>query len=218
MRLPRAALFLAAAAVVMALGAGLGVYVLRPAMERSLGPEAAVGGGFTLTDHAGRAVRTEDFRGRAMLVFFGYTHCPDVCPAGLTTIGRALDALGPAAEEVAPLFITVDPERDRPEILAEYLRHFHPALIGLTGTPEQIAAAAEAYGIDYAKAPLPADESGGDAHGEPGHDHEDEAYLMDHAASIFLMDRNGRFVTAFPQSAGPQAIAAGLRQALGAGA
>jgi protein SCO1/2 len=164
--------------------------------EASL-PRPAVGGPFALVDHQGRAVTDGDFRGRLMIVFFGFTYCPDVCPTALTTVARALDLLGEGAIQVAALFITVDPERDTPEQLKEYVRHFHPRLIGLTGTPEQIAAAAKAYRVYYAKA-RPA--------GAPADD-----YSMDHTAIVYLMGRDGKFLAHFSHGTEPEAIAQRIR-------
>jgi protein SCO1/2 len=157
----------------------------------------AVGGPFELVTHEGRAATDADYRGRLMIVYFGFTYCPDVCPTGLTAIARALDLLGAGAVNVVPLFVTVDPERDTPEQLKEYVRHFHPRLIGLTGTAEQIAKAAKAYRVYYAKARpqgAPADE-----------------YTMDHTAIIYLMGRDGKFISHFSHGTEPEAIAARIR-------
>lgn len=157
----------------------------------------AVGGPFALVDAQGRAVTDADFRGRLMLVFFGFTYCPDVCPTALTSIAQALDRLGPDADKVVPVFITVDPERDTPEQLKEYVRHFHPRLIGLTGTPGQIAAAAKAYRVYYAKAR---------PQGMPPDD-----YTMDHTSITYLMGRDGKFLAHFSHGAEPEAIAQRVR-------
>ena len=157
----------------------------------------AVGGPFELVSHEGRAVTDADYRGRLMLVFFGFTYCPDVCPTALTAVSRALDLLGADAVHVAPLFVTVDPERDTLEQLKEYIRHFHPRLVGLTGTAEQIAKAAKAYRVYYAKARpqgAPADE-----------------YTMDHTAILYLMGRDGKFLAHFSHGTEPEAIAARVR-------
>ena len=110
-----------------------------------------VGGPFELIDHAGRTRTERDFRGQLMLVYFGFTYCPDICPTDLQAIGLALDKLGKDGDSVQPLFITVDPERDTPEHLAEYVPMFHPRLIGLTGGAEAIRKAADAYKVYYAK-------------------------------------------------------------------
>ncbi|QDW41809.1 SCO family protein [Bradyrhizobium sp. KBS0727] len=147
-----------------------------------------VGGPFELTDHTGK-VRTErDFRGKLMLVYFGFTYCPDICPADLQAIGLALDKLGADADSVQPLFITVDPERDTTKHLAEYVPMFHPRLIGLTGSAEAIRNAADAYKVYYAKVDPPKEsvkEDGG-------------YYTVDHTAFIYLMDREGNYLGFFP--------------------
>jgi cytochrome oxidase Cu insertion factor (SCO1/SenC/PrrC family) len=142
-----------------------------------------VGGPFELTDQTGH-VRTErDFRGKLMLVYFGFTYCPDICPTDLQAIGLALDKLGSDAASVQPLFITVDPERDTAEHLAQYVPIFHPRLIGLTGNPAAIRKAADAYKVYYAKIPL----------GKATDD-----YTVDHTAFIYLMDRDGNYLGFFP--------------------
>ena len=142
-----------------------------------------VGGPFELTDHTGH-VRTErDFRGQLMLVYFGFTYCPDICPADLQAIGLALDRLGNDAARVQPLFVTVDPERDTSEHLAEYVTLFHPRLIGLTGTLDAIRKAADAYKVYFAKVPI----------GKEASD-----YTVEHTAFIYLMDRDGNYLGFFP--------------------
>ncbi|MBR0758383.1 SCO family protein [Bradyrhizobium jicamae] len=140
-----------------------------------------VGGPFALTDQAGHARTNEDFRGKLMLVYFGFTTCPDVCPTDLQAIGLALDKLGPDAGNVQPIFITVDPERDTAEHLAEYVPLFHPRLIGLTGSAAEVRKVADAYKVYYAKVPL-----------------KDGDYSVDHTAYIYLMDRDGNYLGFFP--------------------
>ena len=112
----------------------------------------SVGGPFTLTDQTGKQRSDTEFRGKLMIVYFGYTFCPDVCPADLMAITQALDALGPAAEGIQPIFITIDPERDT-KVLADYVSAFHHSLIGLTGSPEEIRTVANSYKAFYAKVP-----------------------------------------------------------------
>jgi protein SCO1 len=143
---------------------------------------ALVGGPFSLVNSAGKRVTDKDFRGRDMLVFFGFTSCPDICPASLQLIASALDKLGPKADRITPIFITIDPERDTAPKLAEYVKHFSPRIVGLTGTPDEIAAAAKAYRVYYNKVPNKA---------VPGD------YTMDHTGVIYLMDANGGYVTHF---------------------
>jgi cytochrome oxidase Cu insertion factor (SCO1/SenC/PrrC family) len=146
-----------------------------------------VGGPFELTDHTGKPRTNSDFRGKLMLVYFGFTYCPDICPADLQAIGLALDKLGADGDSVQPLFITVDPERDTAQHLAEYVPMFHPRLIGLTGSAEAIRKAADAYKVYYAKV----DPDSGKADGG-GY------YTVDHTAYIYLMDREGNYLGFFP--------------------
>ena len=113
----------------------------------------SIGGPFTLTNHKGETVTDASFRGRYMLVFFGYGYCPDICPTELANMAAAMDYLGPAADTVQPVFISVDPARDTPEYLAQYVAHFHPKLVGLTGTASEIQKIAKAYRVFYAKMP-----------------------------------------------------------------
>lgn len=143
-----------------------------------------IGGPFTLTDQSGKAVTDADYRGKYLLIYFGYTYCPDVCPTELGTMARAVDLLGPQADKVQPLFISVDPERDTVAHLKEYVALFHPRLVGLTGTPEQVKAAAKAYRVYYAKAPQK--------------DAKPDEYLMDHSSFIYLMGPDGRFLGVYP--------------------
>jgi protein SCO1/2 len=151
----------------------------------------ALGGPFTLTDHTGRTVTERDFAGRAVLLYFGYSYCPDVCPTELGTIASALDAMGAAGERVTPVFITIDPERDTQAALADYVSRFHPRMIGLTGTPEQIAQAARAYRVYFAKV-RPRDSTD---------------YLMDHSSFIYFVGPDGRVRSLFRPETTPEAIA-----------
>jgi cytochrome oxidase Cu insertion factor (SCO1/SenC/PrrC family) len=141
-----------------------------------------VGGPFALTDHHGRQRTDADFRGKLLLIYFGYTYCPDVCPADLLQIGLAVDKLGTVGDAVQPLFISVDPERDTADVLAHYVGQFHPRLVGLTGTAEQIRAVADAYKAYYARYSPP---GGGE-------------YLIDHTGFIYLMGRAGEYLGFFP--------------------
>ncbi|HSO41804.1 MAG TPA: SCO family protein, partial [Rhodospirillales bacterium] len=162
---------------------------------------ARIGGAFNLVDDDGKAVTDVDFRGRYMLVYFGFTYCPDVCPTSLNRNMQALDLLDEAqAEKVQPILISVDPERDRPAHLKEYVGHFSPTMRGLTGTPEQVAAAAKAYGVYYAKMPN-ADDSA--------------SYLVDHTSITYLMGPDGRFVQHFRHDLPPNEMAEQLRKLLG---
>jgi cytochrome oxidase Cu insertion factor (SCO1/SenC/PrrC family) len=156
-----------------------------------------VGGPFTLTDQTGRTRSDRDFRGKLMIVYFGYTFCPDVCPADLMAITQALDELGPAAHGIQPIFITVDPERDS-KVLAAYVSAFHKSLIGLTGSPEEIRKVANAYKAFYAKVP-----------GE--HDGE---YAIDHTGVIYLMGRDGEYLGFMPPQTGSEKLTEVLRKYL----
>jgi protein SCO1/2 len=154
-----------------------------------------LGGPFSLVDETGRAVTERDFAGGWMLVYFGFTYCPDVCPTELGTMAAAVDALDPAlAERVVPVLVTIDPERDTPAALADYVSRFHPRMRGLTGTPEQIAEVARRYRVYYAKARRP------DA----------TDYLMDHSSFIYLVAPDGRVRTLFRPETTPEAMAAAM--------
>jgi cytochrome oxidase Cu insertion factor (SCO1/SenC/PrrC family) len=156
-----------------------------------------IGGPFTLTDPAGKRRSDSEFRGRLMIVYFGYTYCPDVCPADLLAITQALDALGSAAEGVQPVFITVDPERDT-KGLGEYIAAFHRSFVGLTGSPDEIRKVANSYKAFYAKVPDP---RSGD-------------YSIDHTGVIYLMGRNGEFLGFMPPQTGPERLTEILRKYL----
>jgi protein SCO1 len=158
---------------------------------------AAIGGPFKLTDQNGQIVTDQDLKGRPFLVFFGFTHCPDVCPTTLFDVSEILRALGPDADRTGALFITVDPERDTPAVMKDYLSSFDPHLSGLTGNPAEIAAVAKAYRVYFKKVPL---EQGG--------------YTMDHTAIVYLMDKDGRFVSPFNLKRPTDAAAADLRRYL----
>jgi protein SCO1/2 len=178
------------------------VATVQPMPGSATAPE--VGGAFKLIDHTGRTVTDQEFRGEHMLIYFGYTFCPDVCPTTLLAVSQALDILGPLADQVRPILITVDPERDDRAVLATYVSHFHPRLVGLTGSPERIAEAAKAYRVYYAKAQIPEDQGGGGA----------DDYLMDHSGFLYLMDREGRLGALLSHNSGPDEIAAKIRELL----
>ncbi len=159
---------------------------------------ALIGGPFSLVDQTGKRVTEKDFAGHPMLVYFGFTNCPDVCPSGLQVISAALDKLGPKAAEITPLFVTLDPERDTVEVMRDYVKSFHPRLVGLTGSADEIAAVAKHYRVYFKKAP---DESA------PGR------YTIDHSTFMYLMDGEGRFVAHFPHTVAVDALATGLEKA-----
>ena len=140
-----------------------------------------IGGPFVLVDQTGTPRTDKDFRGKLLLIYFGYSYCPDVCPTDLQQIGLAVDQLGAAGGAVQPLFITLDPERDTATRLAEYVPLFHPRLIGLTGSAEQIRHVALAYKVYYAKYPPDSPD-----------------YVIDHSSFVYLVDEAGRYIGFFP--------------------
>jgi protein SCO1/2 len=158
---------------------------------------AAVGGPFQLTDQNGKAVTDADMKGKPFLVFFGFTHCPDICPTTLFDMSQLMKELGPDADRTGALFITVDPERDTAKVMQDYLSNFDPHVRGLTGDPAAVAAALKAYRVYAKKVPL-----------------ENGDYTMDHTALVYLMDKSGRFVAPFDVSRTPKAEAADLRRYL----
>lgn len=192
-------------AVAVAAAAGL-VWVQRGGLARfetaqigvSTPGGVSVGGPFTLENAAGRTVTDADFRGRYMLVYFGYTFCPDVCPTELQTMISALSSLGKEAGRITPVFITIDPERDTPKVMGEYTKLFSDRLVGLTGSAAQIAAAAKAYRVYYARA------KSAQATG----------YLMDHSSFIYLMGPDGKLAALFGHDTDAKQLAAGLRAKL----
>jgi protein SCO1/2 len=155
-----------------------------------------IGGPFALIDHTGTLRSDQDYRGKLLLVYFGFTYCPDVCPTDLQNIGLALDQLGAAGDKVQPLFITLDPERDTPAHLAEYVPTFHSRLIGLTGHASAIQAVADAYKAYYSKV---ANEGGNE-------------YTVDHTAFIYLMGIDGKYLGFFPSGTTPERIAYVVRR------
>lgn len=162
--------------------------------------KALIGGPFELTDHTGKKVTDKDYRGKFMLVYFGFTYCPDVCPTELQNIAGALDLIGAERrKKITPIFITIDPERDTQELMASYVENFHPDLVGLTGTPEQIRKVGKAYRVYYKKV-IDKDSPDG--------------YTMDHSALVFLMDKNGYYVRHFSHGTTPKQMAEGLIKAM----
>jgi protein SCO1 len=157
----------------------------------------SVGGPFTLTDQTAKQRSDTEFRGKLMIVYFGYTYCPDVCPTDLMAITQALDALGPAAEAVQPVFVTIDPERDT-KLLPDYLSAFHHSFIGLTGSPDEIRKVANSYKAFYVKV---SDERSGN-------------YSIDHTGVIYLMGRNGEYLGFVPPQTNPDRLTEVLRKNL----
>jgi cytochrome oxidase Cu insertion factor (SCO1/SenC/PrrC family) len=185
--------------VIAALIAGVtGYSSLKPSRGPVSSGTALVGGPFELTAHTGRRVKDADFRGKYMLISFGYTYCPDVCPTELQVITAALDHLGDKGKDIQPIFVTIDPERDTPEALSKYMPNFHSRYLGLTGTWEDIEKVAKAYRVYYAK-----------ANGEAGDD-----YLMDHSSIIYLMDKKGTFLKHFSYGTDAKALAEDIEAAI----
>ncbi|MCA3554137.1 SCO family protein [Aestuariivirga sp.] len=199
--MPRRPVLIFAALVLLA-ALGLGSFALMSG--RLHGPQssgaALVGGPFSLLDQDGRRVTEKDFRGKYMLVFFGYTYCPDVCPTELQVMTAALDQLGRDADRIQPVFVSIDPARDTPEVLKAYVASFSPRLMGLTGTPGEIAVIARAYRVFYAKA---------------SNSSSSTDYLMDHSSIIYLMGPDGSFVRHMAYTTDATKLAADLKDALG---
>lgn len=159
--------------------------------------EPAFRANFELNDHQGTVRTDEDFAGRWLLVFFGFTNCPDVCPTTLAEVAVVMDGLGAGAEQVQPLFISVDPERDTPAALAEFVPRFEAGIVGLTGTPEQIAQTADSFHIYYKKIEEAAAPDG---------------YTMGHSSQLFLFDPSGGYVTSWQYGTPAEEILADLRE------
>ena len=161
---------------------------------------ARIGGPFALTNQDGRPMTEGDFKGQYRIVYFGFANCPDICPTDLAQIGQAMRLFEKEhprrAEKVQPIFITTDPERDSPAVLKPYVASFHPRLVGLTGSPQQVADAAKAYAVFYSKVP----NEGG------------EGYAMDHSRIIFLMGPDGDPIAMLPHEKGAEAMAAELER------
>lgn len=158
-----------------------------------------LGGDFVLTSHQGEPVGLADFRGKVVLIYFGYSFCPDVCPIHLSLLTAALDQLPASArDQVQPLFVTIDPERDTPEALSGYVRYFAPNLIGLTGSSEGIAEVAAAYAVGYTRTDDP------DLNG----------YTMNHTSAFFIIDREGRMVDLLRPDMTPRQLAIAIREHL----
>lgn len=164
---------------------------------RGVTAPAAIGGPFQLTDQAGQTVTDKDLKGRPTLIFFGFTHCPDVCPTSLFEISEVLKAMGKDADRVNAYFVSVDPERDTAAAMKDYLSSFDPHLKGLTGNPEAVAKVLSAYRVYSKKVPL-----------------KDGDYTMDHTALIYLMDRDGQFVSPFNMKRTPAEAATDLKKYL----
>jgi protein SCO1/2 len=170
----------------------------KPERARQESGEVLIGGPFVLTDAEGKRRTDAEFRGKHMLVFFGFTNCPDFCPTALYTISQAMEKLGPKADRLVPIMITVDPERDTPAQLKNYAQNFDKRVVMLTGSAEEVAVAARAYRVYYQKRPL---EKAGE-------------YTMDHSAYIYLMGPDGKFIIHFRHAVPPDDLADALKKRL----
>jgi protein SCO1/2 len=173
------------------------VFIVTGRSPAPIAMPSAVGGPFNLVDQNSKPITDKDMNGHPFLVFFGFTHCPDVCPTTLFEVSEILRALGPGAKDVRALFITVDPERDTPKVLKDYLSSFDPRVIGVTGDEASIAAVIKAYRV-YAKK-VPQDGGG---------------YTMDHTAIVYLMGKDGRFIVPFNMKRRPEEAAEDLKRYL----
>lgn len=203
----------------LVIAAGLGGFLIANTAKLSGGPAArtkiigttgtvagaSIGGPFTLTNHRGEIVTERDYLGKHTLIFFGFTHCPDICPTTMNEIAFALDQLGGKAKDVNAVFVTIDPERDNPEALGDYMELFDKRITGLTGTPEQIAGVAKAFRIFYTK---------NISTGEQAKPKEDRFYLMDHSSITYLMSPTGEFIRHYSYGTPAKALADDIRARL----
>ncbi len=186
--------------VTLLLALALGTYALMASKVIPLGSGVAlVGGPFTMVNQKGETVSDKTYLGKPMLLFFGFTFCPDVCPTELQVMAAALTELGASGADIQPIFVSIDPERDSPEVMAAYVSNFGERFTGLTGTPKQVAEMAQVYRVFYAKQENQADPKN---------------YQMDHSAIIYLMGADGKFLKHFSYSTDAKALAEGLKQAL----
>ncbi len=167
-------------------------------MNELMSGKAAVGTPFTLTNPQGKRVSLADFRGKLVLLYFGYTSCPDVCPTDLLAIAQTVKSLDKTGDQLQPVFVTLDPARDTPGVLRSYAPAFHPRLIALTGSEDEIRRVATAYKVFYEKVRI----------------ERADLYLIDHSAFTFLLDRNGKYVMFFPPGTSPERMAVMVREQL----
>lgn len=166
------------------------------AKQTTIVGKASIGGPFNLVDGSGKPVSDADFRGKYMIIYFGYTYCPDVCPTSLGEIASALDMLSPAQlEKVVPIFISIDPERDTPEVIGEYVTHFHDRIIGLTGSLDAVKSVAKSYKVYFSKGEV-------DSYGD---------YPVDHTSYTYVVGPDGKFVTAYRHATPAQDMAKSLK-------
>jgi protein SCO1/2 len=174
----------------------------------------AFGGSFAMTDHLGNRMTEADYRGRYLLIFFGYTFCPDVCPTGLQAMSIALDMLGARAEGVTPIFVSLDPERDTPAILADYVESFHPRLVGLTGSVTEVKSMARLFFVRYYKLYMPPPTNADDNAKEVD---DNSRYLINHSSATYLVGPDGKGLSILPHGVTPEAIAAAIERHVGLG-
>jgi protein SCO1 len=197
----RSARFLAAAAAALVVGAGLGIATaLRPSPEQVTATATPLGAPFRLVSDEDRPITDADLRGKPTVLYFGFTFCPEVCPTTLAELSGLMKKLGPVADRLNCAFVTVDPERDTPKVMHEYVSAFDPRIRGLTGSTDEIAAVARSYGAYYKKVPL---DGGG--------------YTMDHTASVFLLDAKGGFVGTIAYGEDEASALAKLKRLVAAG-
>ena len=185
------------AALAAALVCAIPAWAEAPSPATDEQPEAGIVSRYLLMDSKGRAVSDQDFPGRFQLISFGYTFCPDICPTTLAEMALIMDKLGSLGERLQPLFVTVDPERDTPEVLRRYTEFFHPRIIGLSGSKELVRRVADHFKVRYEK------------HLEPGA--EPDKYSVDHSAGMYLLGPDGRFITKFAYATPHQEIAERIR-------
>ncbi len=173
---------------------------IEPAVAGVATGEVSIGGGFALTDHHGKAVTEADYEGAYKLIFFGFTLCPDICPAELKKISKVMEKLGDDGANIQPLFISIDPARDTPEVLADFLADYHPKIVGLTGTEDEVDVVIDAYKVYAAKVQVPGMSE----------------YTMDHSSFTFFMSPDNEMLTLFSTDDSVAAIAAEIRQVTGA--
>jgi cytochrome oxidase Cu insertion factor (SCO1/SenC/PrrC family) len=191
---------IAFAAIMLILAAAIAVFALMssPSRIKSTG-EALVGGPFSMVKHTGEVVTDKTFLGKPTMLFFGFTFCPDVCPTELQVMAQALAQLGEKGADIQPILVSVDPARDTPEVLAQYVANFGPQFIGLTGSEAQVAAMASAYKVYYKKVDNAADPAN---------------YQMDHSSIIYLMGDDGKFLKHFTYTTDAEALATGIAEVL----
>lgn len=200
------------AAILMAFAAAGGAYLYLRAdaptegsradaprlMAELMSGKGPIGGPFTLSDPSGHRRSLADFRGKLVLLYFGFASCPDVCPTDLAAMASVIRSLGPDAGELQPVFVTLDPQRDTREVLGAYVASFHPSFVALSGTEEETRRVATSYKVAYEKVRLPGVAT----------------YSIDHTAYVFLLDRDGRFVTLFPPGTPAERMATMVREQL----